>query len=115
MLDQLNRINLLFDIYSALLTERQQEVLHLYFSDDYSLGEIAAEYSISRQAVYDLIQRALGSLNKFEEKLGLYRLFNDQQKLLTEAESLLTEEMMTEYKVKRLKEIISDLRSTNEQ
>ncbi len=115
MLDQLNKINLLFDIYSPLLTKRQQEVLHLYFSDNYSLGEIAAEYNISRQAVYDLIQRALGSLNKLEEKLGLYRLFNDQQKLLTEAESLLNDEMMTEFKVERLKSILTELRIMSEQ
>ncbi len=115
MLDQLNKINLLFDIYSPLLTERQQEVLHLYFSDNYSLGEIAAEYNISRQAVYDLIQRALGSLNKLEEKLGLYRLFNEQQKLLSEAESLLNEDTMTGYKVERLKSILTELRITSEQ
>lgn len=115
MLDQLNRINLLYDIYSPLLTERQQEVLQLYFSDNYSLGEIAVEYNISRQAVYDLIQRALGSLDKLETKLGLYSLFNTQQKLLAEAESLLEEEVLSEIEIKRLKSIVANLRSTNEQ
>ncbi len=115
MLDQLNRINLLYDIYSPLLTERQQEVLQLYFSDNYSLGEIAVEYNISRQAVYDLIQRALGSLDKLEKKLGLYSLFNTQQKLLAEAESLLEAEVLTEIEIKRLKSIVANLRSTNEQ
>jgi uncharacterized protein len=73
MLDRLNRINLLFDIYAPLLTDRQQEVLRLYFSDNYSLAEIAAEYFVSRQAVHDLIHRSLNALERFENKLGLYQ------------------------------------------
>lgn len=115
MLDQLNRINLLYDIYSPLLTERQQEVLQLYICDNYSLGEIAGEYGISRQAVYDLIQRSLSSLDRLESKLGLYRLFNERQHLLVEAESLLSKDEMSEAKIGRLKSIIAALRSVDEQ
>ncbi len=115
MLDQLNRINLLYDIYAPLLTERQQETLHLYFSENYSLAEISSEYNTSRQAVYDLIQRALVSMEKLEEKLGLYRLFNEQQELLTEADKLLLQEKLKTQDLKRLKEIIAALRSSNEQ
>ncbi len=114
MLDQLNRINLLYDIYAPLLTERQQEVLQLYFYDNYSLGEIALEYSISRQAVYDLIRRALGSIEKFEQKLGLYRLFNDQQDLLAEADRLLDNEKLDSEDLERMKNIVSALRSSSE-
>ncbi len=114
MLDQLNRINLLYDIYASLLTERQKETLHLYFSENYSLAEIAAEYNTSRQAVYDLIQRALLSMDKFEEKLGLYRLFNEQQELLAEADSLLMNDDIRTSDLKRLKEIISNLRLSSE-
>ena len=115
MLDQLNRINLLYDIYAPLLTERQQEVLQLYFHDNYSLGEIALEYSISRQAVYDLIRRALVSIEKFEQKLNLYRLFNDQQELIAEAEHLLDGEKLQTEDLKRLKKIVAALRSSSEQ
>ncbi len=115
MLEHINRVNFLFDIYSPLLTERQQEVLQLYFSDNYSLGEIAIEYSISRQAVHDLVHRALSSLNKLEEKLGLYKMFKEQQELLNEAEIMLLEETLSEKKIKRLKRIIGALRSTIEQ
>ena len=49
-----NRINMLFDFYELLLTEKQQTFLKYYFHDDYSLGEIAAEFDISRQAVYEM-------------------------------------------------------------
>ena len=114
MLDQLNRINLLYDIYASLLTERQQEVLQLYFHDNYSLGEIALEYRISRQAVYDLIRRALESIEKFEQKLGLYRLFNEQQDLLAEADSLLDRQELNPDHLQRLKKIVNELRLSSE-
>lgn len=115
MLDQINRINMLYDIYAPLLTERQQEVLQLYFSDNYSLGEIALEYGISRQAIYDLIRRALASIERFEHKLGLYRLFENQQKLFTEAEGLLESEQIDQHSLKRLKSIIAELRKSSEE
>jgi predicted DNA-binding protein YlxM (UPF0122 family) len=50
-LEKTNRINLLFDFYAPLLTEKQRTFLSCYVHDDFSLGEIAAEFSISRQAV----------------------------------------------------------------
>ncbi|MBW6463582.1 MAG: YlxM family DNA-binding protein [Bacillota bacterium] len=115
MLDQLNRINLLYDIYASLLTIRQQEVLQLYFSDNYSLAEIAAEYGISRQAVHDLIQRSLASLEKLEKKLGLYSLYNEQQELIDEAEKLLDSNNLQQKEINRLREIIAGLRISTEQ
>jgi uncharacterized protein len=115
MLDQLNRINLLYDIYAPLLTVRQQEVLQLYFSDNYSLAEIAAEYGISRQAVHDLIQRALVSIEKLEKKLGLYRLYIEQQELIDEAEKLLDSNTLQLKEISRLREIVAGLRFSTEQ
>ncbi len=114
MLDKLNRINLLYDIYGSLLTKRQQEVLRLYFSDNYSLGEIAAEYGVSRQAIHDLIQRALKSIEGFERKLGLYARFKFQQGLLQEAEAILEEQPGPQER-RRLLGIIGELRRKNEQ
>lgn len=114
MLDKLNRINLLYDIYSSLLTVRQQKVLRLYFSDNLSLSEIAAEYEISRQAVHDLIQRALTSIESFEEKLGLYALFCFQKRLLQEAGRIL-EQPVGPGEQRRLQEIIGELQQKNEQ
>ncbi|WP_010269657.1 putative DNA-binding protein [Paenibacillus senegalensis] len=70
-LDKTNRMNLLFDFYAGLLTEKQRTFLACYFRDDYSLGEIAAEYSISRQAVYEHIKRAEQMLEDYESKLHL--------------------------------------------
>ncbi len=115
MLDQLNRINLLYDIYAPLLTQRQQEVLRLYFSDNYSMGEIAAEYAISRQAIHDLIRRSLALIEKYEEKLGLYAHYNYQSERFDEVEQLLEQDSLKPEELVRLKEIVRELRSNNEQ
>ncbi len=42
--------------YAALLTDKQMNYIELYYADDCSLAEIAEEFSVSRQAVYDNIQ-----------------------------------------------------------
>jgi len=75
MLDKTNRVNLLFAFYEPLLTEKQQTFLKCYFHDDFSLGEIATEFSISRQAVYEHIKRAEQVLENYEVKLGLVRKY----------------------------------------
>lgn len=115
MLDLRIKISVLYDIYSSLLTSRQRDILSLYYSNDYSLGEIAEEYNISRQAVHDLISRATAALENLEDNLGLYRLFQVQQQLLGDAEKMLENDQLSEEDVGELKGIITRLRSTIEQ
>ena len=62
---------LLFDYYGDLLTERQRLCFDMHYNQDLSLGEIAKELSISRQAVYDNLSRTEALLKKMEEKTGL--------------------------------------------
>ncbi len=57
-LEKNNYINSLFEFYEPLLTKKQANYIELYYADDYSLGEIAEEYNVSRQAVYDNIRRS---------------------------------------------------------
>lgn len=61
-------LSLLFDYYGELLTQKQQACFDLYYNQDLSLGEIAQEFGISRQAVYDTLARAEGALRTMEEK-----------------------------------------------
>ena len=61
----------LLDIYGELLTEKQRDMLELYYNDDLSLAEIAEYYGISRQGVHDSIKRGEESLNEYERVLGL--------------------------------------------
>lgn len=71
-IEKTNRMNALFEFYATLLTEKQMNYMELYYADDFSLGEIAEEFQVSRQAVYDNIRRTEKSLEAYEKKLHLY-------------------------------------------
>ncbi len=64
---------LLFDYYGDLLTERQRTCFDLHYNQDLSLGEIAGELSVSRQAVYDNLSRTEALLRNMEQKTGCVR------------------------------------------
>ncbi|ACQ71805.1 putative DNA-binding protein [Exiguobacterium profundum] len=81
-LEKTNRMNYLIDFYQALLTPKQRNYMSLYYLDDYSLGEIAEEFEVSRQAVYDNIKRTETMLEQYEEKLALFEKFEQRQQLL---------------------------------
>ena len=56
-IEKTNRMNALFEFYAALLTDKQMNYIELYYADDYSLAEIAEEFGVSRQAVYDIMEK----------------------------------------------------------
>lgn len=74
-------IGYLLDFYGELLGERQRELLSLYYNEDYSLAEIAAEVGISRQGVRDAIKRGEEELRNFDEKLGMAARFAELRTL----------------------------------
>ncbi|WP_246940026.1 putative DNA-binding protein [Bacillus pinisoli] len=82
MLEKTTRMNLLFDFYQSLLTPKQRSYMVLYYLDDYSLGEIAEEYEVSRQAVYDNIKRTEAMLEEYEDKLHLLEKFQKRQEII---------------------------------
>ena len=63
-------ITMLVDIYGAMLTDKQRDFLALYYDEDLSLAEIAANEGITRQGVRDAIKRAETQLLEMESKLG---------------------------------------------
>ena len=67
--EKLSHIAVLLDNYGALLTDRQQEALSLFYEEDLSLAEIAAQMGGSRQAAHDLIHRGEKQLILYEEIL----------------------------------------------
>lgn len=68
-----NEMNTLLIFYGDLLTEKQRVYIELYYAEDFSLGEIAEHFDVSRQAVYDNIRRTEKSLLKYENHLHLAR------------------------------------------
>lgn len=55
-------VSLLFDFYGELLKPSCRQAIDLYYNEDLSLAEIAAQTGITRQGVRDSIKRS-------EEKL----------------------------------------------
>ena len=64
---------LLYDYYGELLTDRQKECFELRYNQDLSLSEIGQELGISRQGVFDNLNRTEALLLKMEEKTGCVR------------------------------------------
>ena len=61
----------LYDVYGALLTERQRTLLEGYYDEDLSLAELAQPLGISRQAVHDSIRRGERQLEALENQMGI--------------------------------------------
>ena len=66
------QIGMLLDIYGKVLTEKQQDILDLYYNNNLSLAEIAEEVGITRQAVRDSIVKGEKKLFRFRRKTWNY-------------------------------------------
>ncbi|MCL6479659.1 MAG: YlxM family DNA-binding protein [Peptococcaceae bacterium] len=84
-MDKLTQMNLLYDFYGQMLTERQKKFVELYYCHDLSLGEISEQYGVSRQSVYDTLKRSEQTLQRFEKKLGLVAKSLEQREYLARA------------------------------
>jgi predicted DNA-binding protein YlxM (UPF0122 family) len=111
LLEKIAWINLLNDFYGQLLTQRQQDFMELYYGQNLSLGEIAGEFKVTRQAVHDTLKRAEQLLNAYEAKLGLVEKFNSERKKLNTAAILLDEYSSTgqDGRVLRAREILTEV------
>ena len=65
----------LLDLYGDMLTEKQKDVMELYYDQDLSLAEIAEHEEITRQGVRDSIKRGETYLLELEEKLHFAEKF----------------------------------------
>ena len=65
----------LYDFYGELLNEHQRQIYEDFVLNDLSLGEIASDEGISRQAVHDMVKRTSKKLIEYEKKLHLVEKF----------------------------------------
>jgi len=72
MLEKMNQVNELYDLYKGLLTDKQRVYIELYYHEDLSLSEIANEVGVSRNAVHDNIRRTEKLLLGYEKKLNIF-------------------------------------------
>jgi uncharacterized protein len=84
-LDKKEQLNQLFDLYKALLTEKQVLYFEHYYHEDYSLQEISELYLVSRNAVFDTLKKVEEHLYDYEQKLKLLKLQELRIKIIDEA------------------------------
>jgi hypothetical protein len=81
MLVKTERMNMLLDFYENLLTEKQRDIMKLYYREDLSLQEIAEFNSTSRSAVHDLLKRCEKILEDYDDKLQLVKKYQKRNNI----------------------------------
>lgn len=71
-MDKNVKVGMLLDLYGELLTEKQQDILDLYYNNNLSLAEIAEEVGITRQAVRDSIVKGEKKLFRIRRNFENY-------------------------------------------
>lgn len=85
------RVSVLLDYYSPMLTDKQTDVIDLYYNEDLSLSEIAEHENITRQGVRDSIKRGEQTLFEMEEKFRLAERSEKYYEMINEIISLAAE------------------------
>ena len=86
-LEKKEKLNLLFDIYQSLLTDKQVLYFKYYYQDDYSLQEIAELSNVSRHAIFDQLKKVEQHLFSYEEKLQLLETKNKRLNIINQIET----------------------------
>jgi len=89
------RLSWLLAFYGEMLTENQREMARQHWEEDYSLAEIAAQFSVTRQSVHDTVSRTEKQLEALEEKLGMLKRFRAMEKGLNDCRAALLQVIPT--------------------
>ncbi|MEG1996377.1 MAG: sigma factor-like helix-turn-helix DNA-binding protein [Oscillospiraceae bacterium] len=76
-------VAILLDFYGEMLTQKQRNVIDLYYNQDLSLSEIAQHEQITRQGVRDSIKRGEVLLFEMEQKLQMLKLHKKTLAVIT--------------------------------
>ena len=96
-MDKNIKMTMLLDIYGKLLTDKQQDMLDLYYNQNLSLSEIAEEAGITRQGARKIIVEGEKKLTNYEELLGFLEKKIANDKIV---ESLIKETKDSNFKEK---------------
>ena len=104
-IEEVIKLNNLFDLYQSLFTEKQRDYFIYYFREDYSLSEIADLMKVSRNAVHLQIKKITTYLHKYEDKLSLLKKKKNRESLVDELlnDSSIKEEIKS--KLEKIKKV----------
>lgn len=81
-LKKFERLNQLYTIYGPLLTKKQQQYFELYYYNNYSLQEVADYVKVSKNAVFDQLNKVEIKLEDYESKIKIVKTNNKRMTLL---------------------------------
>lgn len=93
----------LVETYGKLLTPKQLEAVSSYYLYDLGLSEIAENLNISRQGVYDLVNKSTKELKSIEEKV---QFLKTKDAVLKEIDKLMIAEPNLTNSLQKIKNIL---------
>ena len=88
------KLCVLLDYYGEMLTEKQRNIMELYYNEDLSLAEISEHCGITRQAVLDTLKKSGQCLNELETKIGFAKFAGEQREIFNKIGKLAYETEM---------------------
>lgn len=83
-IDRRIEIAILVKYYGNLLTNKQREIINMYVDNNLSFHEVSVELNISRQAVKDALDKAVSTMENYENKLKFIARDNKIKDVLNE-------------------------------
>ena len=82
-LEDFLKYSVLFSYYGELFPKKKRQYLELYLEENSSLSEIAEQYGVTRQAVFDNIKKGVQKLDEYEREKELKRKLENLRKNFT--------------------------------
>ncbi len=96
------KIAVLIKYYGSLLTDKQRQIVAMYVDNNLSLAEVGEELQITRQAVKDGLDKAISTLQSYENDLQFIARDAKIKKLLLDKSAL------TKEQIKQILSILED-------
>ena len=107
-MEKIVKVAQLYDMYGALLNEKQRDVINCYYNEDLSLQEIADNTGRTKQAISDMINRSVDKLFEFEDELSLLKSKTELVGALYDIRELI-ESSNNKEAIRKLTEIIEKI------
>lgn len=88
-------LNNLYDFYKELFTDKQRLYFEDYYWNNLSLGEIAINYEVSRNAIHNQLKIIEDKLLELEDK---FKLFEKREKIIELLNGNVSEELLERIK-----------------